>query len=129
MAELKRLISSRRGFRAHLTKLLQSLTEILTNASQPPTDDNIASLKDLHEQLQRKQELISGLDAKILEATTNDEEIEAEVLQTEEVNSSISSAKVKITEHLRSESTTTKGHTSPDHVSGMQLQSTNTHFN
>ena len=80
MAKLKRLVSSRRGFRAHLTRLLQSLPEILIDA-QELTDDNVATLKDLHEQLQRKQELISGLDAKILEATTDEEEIEAEVLQ------------------------------------------------
>ncbi|XP_065900135.1 uncharacterized protein [Dysidea avara] len=117
MAELKRLVSSRRGFRAHLTKLLQSLPEILINA-QDLTDDSVATLKDLHEQLQRKQELISGLDAKILEATTDEEEIEAEVLQTEEINSSISTAKAKITQRLRSTiSTTTEVRTSRDHTS------------
>ena len=75
-------------------------------------------MKDLHEQLQRKQELISGLDAKILEATTDEEEIEAEVLQTEEINSSISTAKAKITQRLRSTiSTTTEVRTSRDHTS------------
>ena len=29
MAELKKLISTRRGFRAHLTKMLQTLAELL----------------------------------------------------------------------------------------------------
>ena len=95
------MVSSRRGFRVHLTKLLQSLPEILIYA-QELTDDNVATLKDLHEQLQRRQELISGLDAKILEATKAEEEIEAEVLQTEEINSSTSTAKAKITQRLRS---------------------------
>jgi len=81
-------------------KLLQNLTETL-NTAQLLNPDYIATLKDFHEQLQRKQELISGLDAKILETVTDDEEIEAEVLQTEEINSSISSAKAKITERLK----------------------------
>ena len=77
MAELKRLLSSRRGYRAHLTKLLQAVTEILIGA-QPLSEANTAALKDLHEQLERKKELISSLDARILEATTEDSEIEAE---------------------------------------------------
>ena len=75
---------------------------VILNDAQELTYDNIATLKDLHEQLQRKQELISWLDAKILEATTDEEEIEAEVLQTEEINSSISTAKAKITQRLMS---------------------------
>ena len=49
----------------------------------------ITTLKDLYEQLERKQELIASLDAKILDGTTNDEDIEAEILQSEEINSSI----------------------------------------
>ena len=99
MAELKRLLSSRRGYRAHLTKLLQAVTEIL-NGAQPLSEANTAALKDLHEQLERKKELISSLDARILEATTEDSEIEAEVLQAEEVSSSISTAKAKIAQRL-----------------------------
>ena len=100
MAELKKLISTRRGYRAHLTILLQSLNEILNN-EQPLSEDNVATMRDLHEQLQRKHKLISGLDAKILKAT-NEEEIEAEILHTEEISSSISTAKAKITHRLGS---------------------------
>ena len=100
MAELKKHISSRRGFRADLTKLLQSLAETLDNAHL--SEDNIATLKDLHEHLQQKKELLSGLDAKILEATTDDDEIEAEILQTEEIHSSILTAKAKIMHRLTS---------------------------
>ena len=93
MAELKRHISSRRGFRAHLSKLLQTLNESLSEAHSPLNEDQIATLKDLHDQLDRKQELISALDAKILKGITEDTEIEAEALQTEETNSSISNGK------------------------------------
>ena len=94
MTEFKRLVSSRRGYRAHLTKLLQILTDTL-NESHPLNEDAITTLKDLYEQLERKQELISNLDAKILEGTSDDSELEAEILQTEEINSSISNAKTK----------------------------------
>ena len=44
--------------------------------------------------------MISALDTKILEAIENDEEIEAEILQAEEITSLISMAKAKITSHL-----------------------------
>ena len=98
MAELKRHISSRRGFRAHLSKLLQTLNETLSEAHSPLNKDQIATLKDLHNQLDRKQKLISALDAKSI---TEDTEIEAEVLQTEETNSSISNAKAKIVQRLK----------------------------
>jgi len=64
---------------------------------EPPSEDTIATLKDLYDQLERKQELILSLDA---EGTTDDTEIETEILQTEEINSSISVAKGKITQRL-----------------------------
>ena len=68
--------------------------------TSPLTADQIVTLKDLHEQLQRKHTLITALDEKILETLDNDEEIEAEILQTEEGASSISTAKAKITHCL-----------------------------
>ena len=54
------------------------------------------TLKDLYDQLERKQELISQLDVKILEGTTDNTELEAEILQTKEITSSISNAKAKV---------------------------------
>ena len=99
MAEVKRAISSRRGYRAHLKKILQQVDECLSSTT-PFTADDIATLKDLHEQLTRKDSLITPLDTKILESLDNDEELEAEIVQTEEVASSISCAKTKITHRL-----------------------------
>ena len=55
----------------------------------------------MHEQLQRKEGLISALDATILESLDNEEEIEAEVLQAENITSLIATAKAKITHRLR----------------------------
>ena len=101
MAEVKQAISSRRGYHAHLKKLLQSVDECLVT-SPPIAADQIATLRDLHKQLQRKENLITTLDTKILEALDNDDEIVAEVLQTEEITSSISTAKAKINHSLTS---------------------------
>jgi len=56
----------------------------------------------LCETLQHKEGLISALDDKILESLINDDEVKAEVLQAEEINSLITIAKVKITHCLTS---------------------------
>ena len=99
MAKVKQAISSRQGYRAHLKKLLRSVDKCLSTTT-PLTTDQVATLRDLHEQLCHKHSLITALDVKILKALDNDEEIEAEVLQTEEIASSISTAKAKITHCL-----------------------------
>ena len=101
MAELKRALCSRRGYRTHLKKILASVDELLVQP-QPLSEDNITTLRDLHEQLQCKHELITSLDAKILEVTTEDDAIETEVLQAEETNTLISTAKAKISHCLSS---------------------------
>ena len=101
MADIKRAQCSRRAYRTHLKKILASVDELLTN-QQPLSEDNVATLRDLHEQLQRKYELMTPLDAKILEATVEDDAIETEVLQAEETNTAISTAKAKISHRLSS---------------------------
>ena len=63
--------------------------------SSPLTADQIVTLRDLHEQLQCKHYLITTLNTKILGALDNDEEIKAEILQTEEIESSISTARTQ----------------------------------
>ena len=45
--------------------MLQNLGELL-DKQEPLSEDNIATLKDIHVQLERKDLVISGLDAKIL---------------------------------------------------------------
>ena len=61
--------------------------------------------------------MISALDTRIIAAIENDEEIEAEILQAEEIASSISAAKAKITSRLGSltptSDTASRTHTTP----------------
>ena len=106
----------------HLTKMLQTVAELL-NSEQSLNEDNLAALKDLREQIQPKEELILGLDARILKGITSYDDIGVEILQTEEINSSISTAKAKILRHLSSTTSTEVSprrpevHSSPpDHV-------------
>ena len=101
MVGIKLALCSCRGYRIHLKKILASADELL--AKPPPlSEDNIATLRDLHEQLQCKHELITPLEAKILEATVEDKAIETEVLQAEETNTPIPTAKAKISHRLSS---------------------------
>ena len=72
--EIKRVQSSRRRYRAHLKKLLQNADGLLEKL-QPLDDVTIATLRDLHEQLQRKHDAVSALDVKIIEAIENNEEL------------------------------------------------------
>ena len=46
------------------------------------------------------ESLIAAFDANIFQSFTNDDQIEAEALQAEEINSLITTAKVKIIQHL-----------------------------
>jgi len=85
MAEIKRATSSRREYHAHLTKLLQSVDECLS-VTTPFTADQTATLNDLHEQLKRKETLIATLDKQILESLNDDDEIESEIVLTEEID-------------------------------------------
>ena len=103
MAEIKRATSSRRGYRAHLTKLLQSVDECLS-VMTPFTANKTATLQDLHEQLERKKTLIATLEKQILESLNDDDEIESEIVQTEEIASTISTAKAKIIHRLTTSS-------------------------
>ena len=101
MADIKQAQCSQRGYKTHLKKILASADELLTTP-QPLSEDNIATLRDLHEQLQHKHKLITPMDAKILEAMVEDDANETEVLQAEETNTAISIAKAKISHHLSS---------------------------
>ena len=70
MEELKRFRLSRRGFRAHLATLTTSLTELTERCKEhPPGEEDIVTLTSLLEQLNRKKEILNGLDEKIARLT------------------------------------------------------------
>jgi len=59
-AELKRLIQSRRGYRAHLTRLFSSTSELLERCnSSTPDEDDPDALAELISQLERKKTILA----------------------------------------------------------------------
>ena len=85
MEELKRLYSSRRGYRTHLKKLLAKMDEITehhrNNPAKPPGYD-VTTLSDLRDQLRRKRDIISKLDTQIVALMRDKEELATDVLRS-----------------------------------------------
>ena len=88
MDELKRLCSSRQGYRTHLKRIIAKVSETLEEELGSPAD--IACLTNLREQLQRKRDILTKLDNSVIEHIDEVGELEAEVCETEEIQASIS---------------------------------------
>ena len=106
MEEIKRFHSSRRGFRAHLSRIVDSIQRIVQREpSSPLSDADIASLSDFREQLMRKKEILVDLDAKIANFINKEDELEAEIFESEEIQETISQQAARIAQavehHLR----------------------------
>ena len=61
MEELQRLRTSRRGYRAHTTKLLTGIAELTSEAADASTEELTLTM----EQLERKQTILEDLDTRI----------------------------------------------------------------
>ena len=82
MEEIKRFRSSRRGFRAHLSRIVGSIQRIVERKPNSPLSDaDIASLSDFREQLMCKKEILVDLDAKIANFINKEDELEAEIFR------------------------------------------------
>ena len=90
MEELQRLRTSRRGYRAHTTKLLTGMADLLKENAAVPIDNlTAASLALTVEQLQRKQTILEDLDAKIAPLIDNETDLEAEIMEAEDTKTKI----------------------------------------
>ena len=91
MEDVKRLINSRRGYRSHLKRLIGTAGETIERCSNNTSEmDDATSLADLIEQLERKRTILVDLDKQI-SAGISDDDLEAEVLESEEIQSELSS--------------------------------------
>ena len=88
MDELKRLRSSQRGYRTHLRRLTTRVTEVLEQDNHSSAD--ITGLKDPHEQLQHKKNILIPLDGLVVGLIEGEEELEAEVCEAEDIQALIS---------------------------------------
>ena len=87
MEEIQRTQSSRRGHRAHLTKLQKRIEDIMSNEN--PNEMDLAALKGTLQQLQRKKEILVDLDKKIIDGIKDAAELEKEIMDTEDIQSDI----------------------------------------
>ena len=86
MERLQRAKGSRKAYRSHLTRIYRKMDDIL-EVDAPKTDLQVSTLTSVLEQLNQKKTQISQLDAQIAESIETSEELETEILQTEEVQS------------------------------------------
>lgn len=105
MEGIQRSQASRKGHRAHLTRTYRKLDEIAEKGVNLEESD-IVTLSSSLEQLERKKTTLADLDAKIAAEIQTPEELEVEVIETEEVQE-ILSEKITLVKKLlqRSEST------------------------
>ena len=130
MEEIRRLCLSRHGYRAHLTMIIAGSKEITENdPSQPLSEPDITSLSDFLEQLRQKKEILVDLDTRIMALIEEEGDLESEILETEEIQGSISQQVAQINRVLgqhRSTHTvsivaeTTQPHTATPNVETME---------
>ena len=101
MDEFKRLANSRKGYRIHLKKLLSKAADVIErqrNEVTPLDMPSLTDLRDLRDQLRRKDELISALDAEILKHIQEEDDLVTEVCEAEDIKESISTNIAHITQ-------------------------------
>jgi len=96
MEELPKLLPSRRAHKAYLTKLRHKIDE---TAKGTITHNEIALLKSLVDQLKQKKRTLKELNDRIAVLLETPEELEAEILNAEELDSLIMK-KVGVTNNL-----------------------------
>ena len=93
MEDIQRHRGSRKGYRSHLTRLFANSDELLNTVTTDLTEETriktSTALESLIHQFNRKEKLLTDLDAKILSLIENEDELETEVLETEEVQCKI----------------------------------------
>ena len=91
MDKLKKLRCSSHSHKSHLSKLLNSIDEILANSSKEIlTDSNIASLQDYSKQLQQKATVFADIDGKIMDHLDNEDELKTMVFESEDLQATLS---------------------------------------
>ena len=91
MEDVKRLINSHRGYRSHLKWLLSIAGETMEWCSNSTSEmDDATLLADLIKQLEHKRTILVDLGRQI-SASISDNDLEAEILKTEKIQSELSS--------------------------------------
>lgn len=101
MDNLKKLRCSRRGHKSHLAKLLSNTDEIVEKlATGTLSDTDTASLEDYRKQLKQKAGVFADIDQKIIDYLDDETELEAMVLDSEDLQTALSQKVSLVTHHL-----------------------------
>ena len=101
MEGIKRHRLSRRGYRSHLTRILNATSAIIEKEPSELTESDFASLTDWQRQLDRKKDILADVDVKIIALIVDDEELEEEILEAEGTQETISQQAAQIDRVLR----------------------------
>ena len=101
MDALKRHRLSRRGYRSHLTRIIAATKDNIERDPSELTESDYTSLVDWQKQLDRKKEILTDIDAKIIGLIEEEGELESEVLETEEIQETISQQAAQVDRVLR----------------------------
>ena len=93
-----KLTSSRAGYRSHLTKILQKANDFITK--KQATEMHLLSLENIVEQLARKKSILIGLDEKIAALITQPDNIEHEIIKSEEIQDQIKETSWQISKFM-----------------------------
>ena len=98
--EEQRFYSSRRGYCAHLKKLLTKANEIIETHCDTKEGCHVTTITDLRDQLQQKNQIISKLDSQMVGLIQDEAELEADVCKAEDINASLSTSIAPLTQFL-----------------------------
>ncbi|CAB4010005.1 Hypothetical predicted protein, partial [Paramuricea clavata] len=95
MEETQRIQRSRKGHRAHLTKVLNKATTIMEN-DEAPNAMQIASFTATIEQLARKRTVLNELNEKLLAMVEDPDGLEQEIMEAEDIECEINEKSAQI---------------------------------
>ena len=88
MEEIQRVKGSRAAYRSHVTRTIKKAKEILVTEGDL-ADSQVAKLTSIMEQLTQKSGVLKQLNAQVLEAIQSPDDLEAEILEAEEIQDTI----------------------------------------
>ena len=103
--ELKRLLNLRKGYPK---SLLSKANEAIKCHTNSPTECNIPVLNKLRRQFQRKDDILSDLDSQIAALIESEEELVDDIVEAEDIKTSLSTTIDQITQLLETRPTPTE---------------------
>ena len=115
MEEIQRKKISRKGYRSHLTRLINKVDPII-DSTETLSKKQIATLTSSVEQFNERAALLRDLDREIMATIRGDDELEAEIVESAAIQETISDKISQITSVLNAATTPTLSASAPAFV-------------